>query len=129
MSAILYDARRIKAYERMQELGASTGKTQEYIDELWRELISDGGLMKEFTYYLDNHMLLDELKCEGYGLTDLYVWLLQRYNLIQDYGKNNEDCNKDALVLDAFSMMAAMKRNPAEYIRRLNGGLGMDRSV
>lgn len=127
MNTIIYDARRIKAYEKIKELGVCAGKDERFIEQLWRELVSDGALMKEFTYYLDHHGLLDEMKCEGYALTDLYVWLLQRYNLMQDYGKNNADCNKEALVLDTFVMMAEMKKNPQEYIKRLNNDLGMDK--
>lgn len=126
MSAIIYDARRVKAYERLQELKAYTGKKQEYVDALWRELVADGELMKEFTYYLDHHTLLDEVKCEGYGLTDLYMWLIGHFNLMQDYGKNGPDCDKEELILEAFTMMSEMKRNPQEYVKRLNSGLGMD---
>lgn len=126
MNTIIYDARRIKAYEKLQELGTYTGKAGSFIEELWKALLSDGDLMKEFIYYLDHHTLLDEMKCQGYGLTDLYVWLLERYNLMQDYGKNGSECNKEALVLDTFWAMAEMKKDPETYIRRLNEGLGMD---
>lgn len=126
MNTIIYDARRIRAYERIQELGRYTGRDAEFIEKLWKALVSDGALMKEFVYYLDNHTLLDELKCRGYGLTDLYVWLLERYNLMQDYGKNTAACNKEAMVLDTFWMMAQMQKDPDTYIKRLNGGLGMD---
>lgn len=127
MNTIIYDARRIKAYERMQELGEYTGKDKEFIEKLWKALILDGDLMREFVYYLDNHTLSDELKCRGYGLTDLYVWLLERHNLMQDYGKNGAACNKEALVLDTFWMMVEMQKDPDTYVKRLNGGLGMDR--
>lgn len=128
MGTIIYDARRIKAYERMQELAQFTGRDAAFIEELWRELVLDGNLMKEFVYYLDHHTLLDEMKCEGYGLTDLYFWLLQRDNLMQDYGKNNADCNKEGLVLDAFWMMTEMKKDPQKYVKILNSemGMGMD---
>lgn len=126
MNTIIYDARRIKAYEKLQELGTYTGKDSSFIEELWKALLSDGDLMKEFIYYLDHHMLLDEMKCRGYGLTDLYVWLLERYNLMQDYGKNGSECNKEAMVLDTFWAMVEMKKDPETYIRRLNDGLGMD---
>lgn len=128
MNTIIYDARRIKAYERMQELAQFTGRDAAFIEELWRELVLDGNLMKEFVYYLDHHTLLDEMKCEGYGLTDLYFWLLQRDNLMQDYGKNNADCNKEGLVLDAFWMMTEMKKDPQKYVKILNNemGMGMD---
>lgn len=127
MNTIIYDARRIKAYERILELGAYAGKEEEFVEELWKASVADGELMSEFIYYLDHHSLLDKMQCRGYGLTDLYVWLIERYNLMQDYGKNTVSCNKEAMVLDTFWMMAEMKKDPDTYIRRLNGGLGMDR--
>ena len=67
MGGIIYDARRIKAYEYMQGLGAMTGKPQDFIDSLWKEIVMDGDLMKEFAYYLDHHTFLNEFKVNGYG--------------------------------------------------------------
>lgn len=129
MSTIIYDARRVKALERLQELGTYAGKDESFVNSLWVELVSDGAFMKEFTYYLDHHTLLDEMKCEGYGMTDLYVWMLERYNLMQDYGKNGPDCDKESLVLDTFAMMAEMKRNLEPCLKRLQGGFGMDKRL
>lgn len=127
MSTIIYDARRLKAYGRLQELAACVGRDEVFVRELWKALVEDDELMKEFAWFLDHHSLLDEMKCCGYGLTDLYVWLIERFNLMMDYGKNGQECNKDALVLDAFMMMSELKKNPEEYVRRLSRGEHMDR--
>lgn len=126
MSGIIYDARRIKAYERFYQLGAYAGKERPWLDALWEELVLDEGMMKEFLYYLDHHTMLDEEKCQGYALTDLYVWQMDRYNLIRDIGKNTIACNKEAMVLNTFRTMLDMKKNPADYVRRLSAGIGMD---
>lgn len=126
MNGIVYDARKIKAYEGFYRLGEYAGKEKAWLDALWEELVMDAGLMKEFMYYLDNHTLLDEEKCEGYALTDLYVWQMDRYNLIRDIGKNTIACNKEAMVLNTFRTMLDMKKNPADYVRRLSAGIGMD---
>lgn len=125
MSAIIYDARRVKAFEYLQELGEMTGKTQEYIDSLWKTIIQHGDLMEEYTYYLDHHTFLDKLQIEGYGMTDLYMWLLRQDNLKMDYGKNGKACDKEALVLDTFWHMGQMKKDAAPYIRQLESGFGM----
>lgn len=127
MNGILYDARRIKAYEGMQALTAYAGKSAEFAAKLWEALLLDQDMMKEWMYYLDHHILLDQVVCEGYSLTDLYVWQMKRYNLIQDTGKNTPDCNKEALVLDTFAAMFHMKREPALYKKRLEQEQGMDR--
>lgn len=124
--SIVYDARRIKAYEGLLALGEYAGKDLEWLGTLWTELVSDSGLMKEFMYYLDHHTFLDETKCSGYGLTDLYVWQMDRYNLIRDIGKNTSACNKEAMVLNAFRTMIDMQKEPETYLKRLTAGIGMD---
>lgn len=126
MSGIMYDARRIKAYEAFLSLGEYAGKDSEWLGALWEELVLDSGLMKEFMYYLDHHTLLDEVKCRGYALTDLYVWQMDRYNLVRDIGKNTSVCNKEAMVLNAFRTMIDMQKDPDTYLRRLTAGIGMD---
>lgn len=126
MAGIFYDARRIKAYEGLLELGAAANESAEWCNALWLEIIADPGLMEEFVFYLDNHYLTDNIKCEGYSMTDLYVWQLNRYNLIGDWGKNTGECNKDRMVLKAFYDMAQMRKNPEEYMKRFALGKGMD---
>lgn len=126
MNGIVYDARRIKAYEGLQVLGEYAGKDAAWLDRLWAGIMADNRLMKEFMYYLDHHGFLDELKCEGYALTDLYVWQMDRYNLVREVGKNTEMCNKEAMVLNAFYTMLRMQEDPAVYVRRLTSGEGMD---
>ena len=103
MNGIVYDGRKIKAFEGLLALGEYAGKEERWISELWEALVLDEELMKEFMYYLDHHTLLDQVKCRGYALTDLYVWQMDRYNLIRDVGKNTSCCNKEAMVLNAFS--------------------------
>lgn len=126
MNGIVYDARRIRAYEGFLVLGDYAGKDKEWLDKLWEELVMDEGLMSEFMYYLDHHTLKDEVKCRGYALTDLYVWQMNRYNLIRDIGKNTSCCNKEAMVLGAFRTMLDMQKDPDTYVRRLTEGRGMD---
>ena len=126
MNGIIYDARRILAYEGFCELGKYAGRDEGWLKALWEDLVLDEGLMGEFMYYLDHHTLKDEIKCHGYGLTDLYVWQMSRYNLHRDIGKNTSACNKESMVLGAFRTMLDMQKEPDAYIRRLNDGKGMD---
>lgn len=126
MSGIVYDARKIMALEGFMALCEYTGKTKEWSDQLWTELVNKPVLMKEFMYYLDHHTFLDEYSCEGYSLTDLYVWQMSRYNLIRDVGKNTAACNKESMVLNAFRTMVNLMENPVEYRERIEKGQGMD---
>jgi len=126
MAGILYDARRIKAYEGMAALCELADEDQGWCDALWAEIILDEELFEELVFYLDHHTLLDKVKCAGYGLTDLYIWQMNRYNIIGDTGKNTAACNKERMVLHAFSDMAAMKKDPDVYVKRMTLGRGMD---
>ena len=110
---IILDARRIKAYDTLNEIGRAAGKDTGFLDRLWTEMCADNGFK-------------DELKCCGYGLTDLYFYLMRRFEVSQDIGKNYADCDKEALVLETFDMMVQMKKDPEPVIRRLEEGLGMD---
>lgn len=126
MNGIVYDARRVKAYEGLLALGEYAGNEEKWLERLWEGLVLDGAMMKEFMYYLDHHTFCDEDVCRGYGLSDLYVWQMDRYNLIRDIGKNTSVCNKEALVLNAFWNMLQMKKDPDTFVRRLTAGEGMD---
>ncbi|MBR0149174.1 MAG: hypothetical protein IJM23_08270 [Lachnospiraceae bacterium] len=124
MSGIVLDGRRIIAYERLGQLCAYTGKDETYLSALWMELIPDADLMTDFMYYLDHHSFCNKTVCRGYSLTDLYFYKIRRYDVKRDAGKNNADCNKEALVLDTFMMMADMKKDPDKYINKLNDAMG-----
>ena len=126
MNGIVYDARRIRAYEALLTLGEYAGKDGKWLDELWEGLVADENQMKEFMYYLDHHTFCDEDVCNGYRLSDLYVWQMDRYNLIRDIGKNTVCCNKEAMVLNTFQNMLNLKKDPATWVRRISAGEGMD---
>ena len=124
---ILYDARKLKALEFLNDLCEYAGKGSDFTQELWNEFLNDDGLYKEFVYYADNHTFLDEMKISGYSMSDLYVWQMDRYNIVRELGKNPTACNKETLVLNAFREMANMKRDPATYVKRIESGKGNDR--
>lgn len=127
MAGILYDARRIKAYEKYNYIGQLVGLDVQFCENLWSELICDTELFDEMIYYLENHSLLGNAKCREYSMIDMYVWQMDRYNIIGDSGKNTEICNKDRMVLLAFNDMVQMKKNPDEYIKKMTSGRGKDK--
>ena len=47
MAGILYDARRIKAYEGLLALGEIAEETKQWCDDLWEELVFDAELLDE----------------------------------------------------------------------------------
>lgn len=127
MAGILYDARRIKAYEGLLALGEIAGESKQWCDDLWEEIVFQTDLLDELIYYLENRCLKDHVTCHGYCLTDLFVWQMNKYNIIGDTGKNTAACDKDRMVLKAFMDMTKMRKNPEEFIRKLTDGRGMDK--
>lgn len=127
MAQIIFDSGKIKAYESLKMLCEYTGKSMEWCDGLWMDMLTDHELYEEFVYYLEHHALADHMRVEGYSLTDFYVWQMERYNLASDSGKNTGACNKEEMVLQSFKAMAEMKKNPEYYKRKLSDGSGMDK--
>ena len=124
---ILYDARKLKAMEFLNDLCKYAGKGDDFANSLWTEFLNDEELYREFVYYADNHTFLDEMKISGYSMSDLYVWQMDRYNIVRELGKNPTACNKETLVLNAFMEMSNMKRDPETYVLRIESGKGNDR--
>ncbi len=127
MSSIVYGTEKIRAYDGLVRLCEYAGMDSRWCDGLWQEMLQDAGLYAEFVYYLEHHAPADRMKVEGYSLTDLYVWQMEKYNLRRDSGKNTESCNKEEMILQALWTMARMKREPENYIKSLNAGTGMDK--
>ena len=127
MADIILDSRRIKVYEDLRYLCEVLGHDDEYLEKLWGGILSSPELYDEILYYIDNRCLKDQLKYEGYSLTDLYVYALENSNLYFDIGKNSEQCNKDGLVLDTFMLMVRLIENPEEMKKRLDEGRWMDK--
>lgn len=127
MSHIVYGTEMIRAYDGLARLCEYANRTAEWCDSLWQEMLSDSELYRELVYYLEHHVPEDRMKVQGYSLTDLYVWQMEKYNLRRDSGKNTALCNKEEMMLEAFRMMAEMKKEPETYLKRLEAGKGMDR--
>ncbi len=124
--SIIISTSRIKTCEGFYELCEYAGLSKDFADNLWTELLLDPAIYDEFVFYLENHTFKDSFKISGYSLSDLYVWQMDKYNLIREIGKNPVSCNKETLVMNAFKTLADMKKNPEVYVKRIESGRGMD---
>lgn len=124
---ILYDARKVKAYEGLLAVGEFAELSVEWCDKLWAEIINSEELYEELVFYLEHRSLTEKVKCCGYSLIDLYVWQMNRYNIIGDSGKNTAACNKDRMVLKAFYDMVEMQKDPENFVKKLTEGRGLDK--
>ena len=127
MTNIILCTGKLKVYEDLKYLCEFAGKDQKFLDSLWEAMNSCDELYQEFAYYIDNHSLKDQMNVSGYYLTDLYIHMIENYNLLNDTGKNTSRCNKEAMVLESFMGMSKLMANPEEYIKKLQEGRGMDK--
>lgn len=124
--SIVINTTQIKVREYLDELCSYAGYDSERADALWLEILADSELYSEFIYYLEKHTFLDKMSVEGYSLSDVYVWQMDKYNLLSEIGKNPVSCNKETMVLNAFATMAKMKQDPQTFIKRMESGRGND---
>ena len=75
---------------------------------------------------MEHHTFKDELKVKGYALSDIYVWQMDKYNLIREIGKNPVTCNKETMVMNAFMVLGEMLDDPDTYVKRIESGRGND---
>ncbi len=124
---IILSTSKIKSCELFYELFDYCRYDKDWTDSLWGDIVTDPEMYEEFVYYANNHTLKDSFDVCGYSLTDLYVFQMDKYNLIREIGKNPVDCNKERMVLNAFRMMIDMKADPETYVKRIEEGRGEDR--
>ncbi len=127
MQGIVYDATRVKVCKAFYEICDYAEFARERTDALWMEILSRKQVYRELIYYIAHHTFSDQLKVCGYGLCDLYVWQMNRYNLIKDTGKNPRTCNKEKMAMQAFETLVALIKNPQENLKKLEYGQGTDR--
>ncbi|MCI8571562.1 MAG: hypothetical protein HFI43_09190 [Lachnospiraceae bacterium] len=127
MQGILYDATKVKVCQAFYDICNYAELPAQWSDELWMDILSRKPIYKELIYYIEHHTFLDELKVCGYSLCDLYVWQMNRYNLIKDTGKNSRTCNKEKMAMQAFRTMVDLMDDPKEYRKRLEEGQGTDK--
>lgn len=127
MANIIFDSRKIMVYEDLKFLAEAVGKDQVYIQKLWDGMLACEGLYDEFLYFIDHKSLKDEFRFRGYSLTDIYVYMISRTKMANDYGKDIVVGGREILLLDTFMGMVELMENPEEYIKRLDEGLGMDK--
>ena len=125
--SIIIATSKIKACEIFYDLCDRCGYDRQWTDGLWADLIKDPDIYKEFEYYAANNSLRDGIEVCGYSLSDLYVFQMDKYNLIREIGKNPVECSKERMVLNALRMMSDMKADPETYVKRLEEGRGEDK--
>lgn len=105
MSGIVIAGEKIKLYEYLQNMCAYAGYTQNWQDKFWEDLLKCEAVYQEFLYYADNQDFLLKCKVGGNTVIDILIWEMRKYNVRMDVGRNGPDCDKQAMILEAFREM------------------------
>ncbi len=127
MSNIIYDATRVKTCQGLYDICDYAEFEKEWTDKLWKDMVTNREIYEEFVYYIEHHTFMDKVKVKNYSLSDLYVFQMDKYNLVREIGKNPRTCNKERMAMKAFRALLDMQEDPDGYIRRLEEGRGEDR--
>ena len=125
--SIIISTEKIKLYERLSQICEQIGYTDEWKDDFWLKLLENPDVYEEFLYYAQNGSFLCRNKVGDQSVVDITVWEMRKYNVRRDRGKNGPDCDKTAMVMEAFSSMMKLKEDPDAMMRRLESNGGMDR--
>jgi len=101
MNQIFFDNSKIKAYECITKMCELTGETDEWREDFWSRLLLHPSIYRELVYYIEHNDFLCEYKVGDMSIIDIFVWQMKRYNLHMDIGKNDANCDKSRMVLDA----------------------------
>ena len=116
-----------KAYEWARALCRYAGADAAFLEDFWERLTADKEVYEEFVYYLEHQDFLCKVKIEGYGLVDLMVFQIDHFRARMDQDVADMRLNKDKMLLMAFNSILQMRKNPAPFVRALQGQTGTDR--
>lgn len=125
-SYIVYDGRKVAAYNLVADFCKSRGWDDKFLAELWEGILLQPLLYDEFVYYLEKNELTGNFICHGYTMFDLYFYHLRSYNAGHDVGKDSDVSDKDEIIFMAFHTMGRLQKEPDTYIALLERYSGMD---
>lgn len=124
--SIIIASEKIKLFSYLSEMCEYVRYTEEWRDAFWNKLLENEAVYQEYIYYAEHKDFLLDTKVNGYSVIDILVWEMRKYNVRMDRGKNGEDCDKEAMVLEAFNTMLDMCNKTANVEWSMEMRNGMD---
>ncbi len=122
-----FNVKREKAYAWAEALCGYAGVDKAFLQDFWERLTDDPEIYEEFVYYLEHQDFLCKVKIEGYGLVDLIFFQIDHFRAVMDQDVADMRFNKDKMLLMAFNSLLQMRRDPAPFVRMMQGQTGTDR--
>ena len=110
----------------IKELCRYAGEDDAFARRFWEKLSADEEIYREFLYYIANGNFACQAKVEGYTVVDVMVWQMDHFKARLDRDNSGTRQNGDRMLLLAIDTLLDMRRNPREYIAKMQGETGTD---
>ncbi len=115
-----------KLRDYIGELCIRSGKDNVFAETFLNELMSDEEICQEFVYYMEHGNFACKAKAAGYTVVDIMVWQMDHFKAWLDRDNSTTRQNGDGMLLMAFDTLLAMKKNPDQYIQKMQYETGTD---
>lgn len=126
MSEIFYDDHMLGIFGMVANYCYGKGFDKEWVNRFWEGLQEQPDLYEEFIHFFNTHEILGKYKLHGFSVLDTFVWQMEYDSLEHDKGRNGDTCDKDEMILQAFSHMIDLKHNPEQWTKILSEDQRMD---
>lgn len=124
--SLIIAGEKIKLFEYLCEVCETIAYTDEWRDHFWERLLKCEPVYREFLYWADHKDFLLDCKVGGNTIIDILVWEMRKFNVRMDRGRNDADCDKYAMVLEAFDEMLRSIDDGAKLTWSMEMRNGMD---
>ncbi len=115
-----------KLRDYIRELCIRSGKDNVFAEAFLNELMSDEEICQEFVYYMEHGNFACKARVAGYTVVDIMVWQVDHFKAWLDRDNSTTRQSGDGMLLMAFNTFLAMKKNPDQYIQKMQYETGTD---
>lgn len=108
------------------KLCAQAGENEEFYRSFCENLFADEGICRELVYYMENGTFACREKVEGYTVVDVMIWQIDHFKAWLDRDTSGTGSNSGRMLLLAFDTLLKMKKDPAQYVLKMQSETGTD---
>lgn len=120
MADIYYDDHMLGIFGMVANYCYDKGFDKQWVNAFWEGLQQQPKLYDEFIHFFDTGELIGQYELHGFTVLDTFVYAMELDSVIYDTGRSGASCNKDKMVLCAFSYMIHLYQEPERYTKILS---------
>lgn len=124
--SLIIAGEKIRLFTFLADMCDYIGYTEAWRDSFWEDILKNEYIYQEFLYWADHQDFLLKCKVGGNTIIDILVWEMRKYNVRTDRGKNGKDCDKQAMIMEAFREMLDSYSDGAKLEWSMEMRNGMD---